>query len=171
MRSRPFSLGAYLLRVLWDGVPVLLWLAYAVWLYRFLGHFLQIQPELLVPFILFGLWSTMYALRPVRKFLMLNAYRLMLYVPLQVVAELSIWKLLLVNDRYWPSDLPDYIGTAIFGRVYGLLPPSGAQRLNRILWRVEFLGKPHLSKPARAFLREVNAPLQEDAEPVGPPRP
>jgi hypothetical protein len=85
----------------------------------------------------------------------------MLRIPIVPISELGIWKLLLVNDRYWPSELPEYLATQLFVETYAKLSTSGVARINRILWRAELLGRPHLAKPARAFLREVNAPLHD----------
>jgi len=156
---------AYVLRFFWDGVPVVLWLGIGLWMYRQIQAFLGITLEFALPFALFGLWALMFALRPVRKFAMLRCYAFMLRVPIKPVCELAIWKLILVHDRYWPSELPNYLGMAIFSAVYRGSSPARISRINKILWHVEYVGRPHLAKPARTLLRDVKAPLREEWRP------
>lgn len=162
MQVRPFSSLAYVLRFLWDGIPLLFWLGLMLLMYRQILSWLGIAVELAAPFALFGTWFATYALRPLRKFINLSCYDLMLRVPIKAVCELAIWKIILVHDRYWRSDLPDYLATTLFTSAYQSVSPSQVQLLNRILWQVEYTGKPHLAKPARMLLREVKAPLRED---------
>ena len=154
-----------MLRFFWDGVPLVFWLGLTFWTYRKIGSLLGTPVELTFPFALFGIWAVTYLLRPVRKFVMLRCYNLMLRVPVKAVRELAIWKLIIVHDRYWPSDLPDYLGMAIFASVYRASSYARMTRFNEILWHVEYVGKPHLAKPARSFLREVKAPLREEWRP------
>jgi len=134
-------------------------------MYRQIGRLLGTPVELTLPFALFAIGIVMYGLRPVRKFVMLRCYKLMLRIPITPVCELGIWKLILIHDRYWPSDLPDYLGMAIFSAVYRASSYARVSRINKILWRVEYLGKPDLAKPARTLLREVKAPLREEWRP------
>lgn len=165
MQQRPFSSFAYVLRFFWDGVPLVLWLGLGFWMYRKIQGLLGTPVELTAPFAIFGLWVVMYAGRPVRKFVMLRCYDLMLRVPVKAVCELALWKLILVHDRYWPSDLPTYLGMAIFASVYRGSSHARVMRINKILWHVEYVGRPHLAKPARTLLREVKAPLREEWRP------
>jgi len=156
---------AYVLRFFWDGVPLVLWLGLGFLMYRQVQRFLGTPVELTLPFALFGLWTVMFVLRPVRKFVMLRCYAAMMRVPINAVCELGIWKLILVHDKYWPSELPDYFGMAIFAEVYRVSSYARTSRINKILWQAEYVGKPHLAKPARTFLREVKAPLREEWRP------
>src|SRR5580700_5999883 len=103
---RPFSLGAYAARFLWDGAPILGWLAFAYYLYSLAGRFLQTPFEFTLPLVAFSLWATMHLSRPVRKFLNLTAYSWMIQSPFRILVELAIWKLLRVAHQYWHKEEP-----------------------------------------------------------------
>ena len=134
-------------------------------MYRTIQRLLGTPPELTIPFAFFGVWLVMFAMRPVRKFVMLRCYDLMLRTPITPICELGIWKLIIVHEKYWPSDVPDFLGTVIFATVYRGSSYDRMKRINKILWQVEYVGRPHLAKPARTLLREVKAPLREERRP------
>jgi hypothetical protein len=158
---RPFSYTAYFLRIIWDGVPLLFWLALGGLVYYEIFRYLGTPVELTAPFAAFALWLAMRLLRPLRKLFNLTAYSLMLLSPIASLVELAVWELLLVNDRYWSSDLPEYEGMAIFANAYRRRSPIWRYKINQILWRADAVGRPHIAKPSREFLREVEAPLRE----------
>jgi hypothetical protein len=159
---RPFSLAAYFLRILWDGLPFLVWLGIFYTAYRLAGRFLGTPMELSAPSAAFALWVVMRGLRPVRKFFNMTAYSWMERSPVTPLVELAVWELLLVNDKYWSNELPEYEGMTAFAAAYRQRSSEWQQKINRILWRAEAVGRPHIAKPAREFLRVVQAPLRED---------
>ncbi len=155
---RPFSLFTYVLRVIWDGVPVLVWMGFAYLVFSEVRSF-GIQVELAAPIAAFALWVIMRLLRPLRKLFNMKAYFWMLLTPFKPLTELGIWKLLLVNERYWPQELPLYEGTMVFAAAYQRRAPKGQHLINGILWKVDLVGKAHLAKAARGFMREVKTAL------------
>ena len=159
---RPFSLTIYVLRAIWNGVALLAWLGIGILAFLQIQHYLRTPVELTAPFAAFALWGAMRLLRPLRKLFNMTAYFLMVYSPIQPLVALGIWELLLVNDRYWSNELPRYEGMTAFANAYRRHKPQWQHKINQILWRVEAVGRPHLAKPAREFLREVHAPLREE---------
>ena len=159
---RPFSFTAQALRVIWDGVPLLVWLGLCYFFYRRIGLLLSTPMELTLPFAAAAVAVLMWLLRPVRKRFNITAYRLMVLSPIRPLVELGIWELLLVNEKYYSNELPRYEGMAAFAASFHRRKPKWQMKINRILWRADAVGRPHLAKPSREFLRQVNAPLRED---------
>jgi hypothetical protein len=152
---------ASVLRVIWDGGALLFWLLVSYLLYREIQRFLGTPVEFTLPFAAFALWLAMRLLRPLRKPFNLTAYRLMVQTPILPLVELGIWELLLVSDRYWSDELPAYQGMTAFAAAYRRRNPSWQQKIQRILWTADAYARPHLAKPAREFLRDIDAPLRE----------
>src|ERR1035438_1766880 len=142
----PFSLTAQFLRVLWDGIPLLIWGWFTWEAYRRIGGYLGTPPELTAPIALIILGAVMWLLRPVRKFFNMNAYVLMVLSPIKPLIELGVWKLLLVHDQYFRTEHPLYEGTLAFTNAYHRRSPKGQAEINAILWKAELLGKSHLAK-------------------------
>jgi hypothetical protein len=161
---RPFSFLAIVFRVLWDGVPALVWLGFTFAAFLLVGRYLGTPTELTAPFAFLALVAVLQILRPLRKGLNLYSYYRMVRSSFRPLVELGIWKLLLVHDHYWRREEPLYEGTQLFIRAYHEHGPDWQQKINQILWRVEATAKAHLAKPARAFLREVDAPLHEELQ-------
>jgi hypothetical protein len=159
---RPFTNGAYVLRFLWDGVPMLVWLGVGLAVYRVIAQFVGTPPEINAPLTICAVAAVVWILRPVRKFFNMKAYYFMVLAPIKPLIELGVWKLLLVHDHYWHSEQPLYEGTLAFTTAYFQRKPEWQHKINQILWRAEMVGKSHVAKPSREFLREVNAPLQAD---------
>ncbi|GEM_PF-5093602 len=159
---RPFSIPAYFLRLIWDGVPLLIWVSLLGLGFWQLEARLRIAPELALPIAGLGVWSIMWILRPIRKWFNMTAYYLMVCSSIKWLEELGVWKLLLVNDRYWSSDMPLYEGMAAFSKAYRGHKTAIRKRICQILWRCDAVGRPHIAKPSREFLREVDAPLRDE---------
>jgi hypothetical protein len=159
---RPFSFTTYLLRAIWNGVPIGLWLALGGAAFLLVRKYIGIADELNAPIIAFAMWLVARLLRPVRKFFSMMAYSGMLLSPIHTLVELGTWQLLLVSDKYWSNELPEYQGMEAFTKAYRRRSAEWQLKINRILWRADAAGRPHVAKPSREFLREVGAPLRED---------
>jgi len=143
---------------------MLVWLGAGLAAYRVIAQFLGTPPEISAPLTICALAAVLWVLRPVRKFFNMRAYYFMVRSPIKPLIELGVWKLLLVHDHYWRSEQPLYEGTLAFSNAYARRKPRCQHEINGILWRAEMVGKSHVAKPAREFLREVNAPLRADLQ-------